>query len=67
MADIMIGYNIMEASMIKGGLLLTDYDNIKAYLARLKARKTFSAGMGTPRDWLNLPQWEATNELIEEE
>lgn len=57
-ADIMIGYNIMWISCIKGGLLLRDYDHVTNYLKRLKARKAFGRGMGSTRDWINIKQWE---------
>ena len=55
----MVGYNVMWMSTVRGGLLLQDYSNVKDYLGRLKARKAFTAGMGSLRDWLNVPQWEA--------
>lgn len=52
-ADIVVGYTVMWTSVIKGGRMIFDYDNVKAYLNRLKARPAFHEAMGTPREWIN--------------
>jgi len=51
--DVVVGYCVMWASVIKGGRIIYDYPNVKAYLARLKSRPKFANTMGTPREWVN--------------
>lgn len=51
--DVVVGYCVMWASIIKGGRIIYDYSNVKSYLARLKSRPKFATTMGTPRDWVN--------------
>ena len=51
-ADVVVGYCVMWASVVKGGRIIYDYPNVKSYLARLKARPKFADTMGTARDWV---------------
>ena len=52
-ADVVVGYCVMWASVIKGGRIIYDYPNVKSYLTRLKSRPAFAKTMGTPREWVN--------------
>jgi len=52
-ADVVVGYCVMWASVIKGGRIIYEYPNVKSYLTRLKARPKFVQTMGTAREWIN--------------
>ena len=54
-ADVILGYTLFWASLVKGGILLQGSQRVTEYLNRLKERPAFKETMGTAREWMTVP------------
>ena len=55
-ADVILGFSLFWASLVKGGILLRDSKHVSEYLNRLKERPAFRETMGTAREWMTTPR-----------